>query len=75
MIDHKIFRKMHDNATTFQFNEPRTIHRHDSLPPFVEPSQEPSDLIYLLMQPDIHGFYLTEKKWSEFISLFDEHRD
>lgn len=63
MIDHKIYRKMHEYAQTFQFERPKTTHPFDRMPAYLSAEQEPSDIDFLLMPPDIHGFYLNEKKW------------
>ena len=70
MIDHKIYRKMHEQSISFQFKRPDTTYRYDRMPASADVDQIPSDIIFLLMPPDVHGFYLTEKKW---IKLFIEH--
>lgn len=69
MIDHKIYRKMHQYAHAFQFERPTTTYPFDRMPAYLSAEQEPSDTSFLLMPPDIHGFYLNEKKW---IQLFVE---
>ena len=63
MIDHTTYRKMHAYSPAFQFEKPRTTYAFDRLPPYLRYDQTPSDRDVLLMPPDIHGFYLNEKKW------------
>ena len=63
MIDHKIYRKMHENAQAFNFEKPATTHPLDHMPAYLSAEQEASDMFFPLMAPDIHGFYLNEKKW------------
>jgi SpoVK/Ycf46/Vps4 family AAA+-type ATPase len=63
MIDHTIYRKMHNNALAFNFTKPETTHLFDHMPAFVTLEEEPSTDTLLLLPPDIHGFYLNEKKW------------
>jgi SpoVK/Ycf46/Vps4 family AAA+-type ATPase len=67
MIDHKIYRKMHEHARAFTFDRPSRTHAFDRMPAYLSVAQEASDMFFLLMAPDIHGFYLNEKKW---IKLF-----
>lgn len=67
MIDHTIYRKMHEFAQVFRFDRPTTTHPFDRMPAYLSADQEPSEISFLLMPPDIHGFYLNEKKW---IKLF-----
>ena len=69
MIDHKVYRKMHEYAKAFHFDRPDTTHRFDQMPAYLSVEQEPSATSFLLLPPDIHGFYLNEKKW---IQLFVE---
>ncbi|KAF2103666.1 P-loop containing nucleoside triphosphate hydrolase protein [Rhizodiscina lignyota] len=40
------------------------------MPAYLSKEHEPSDVCFLLMAPDIHGFYLNEKKW---IKLYVEY--
>ena len=63
MIDHKIYRKMHEHAQAFIYEKPATTHPFDRMPAYLSVEQEPSETSLLLMPPDIHGFYLNEKKW------------
>ena len=67
MIDHKIYHKMHEHARAFTFEKPERTHPFDRMPASISTEQEPPDGAFLLMPPDIHGFYLNEKKW---IKLF-----
>lgn len=67
MIDHKIYHKMHQHSQAFQFAKPTTTHPFDRMPAYLGVEQEPSDISFLLMPPEVHGFYLNEKKW---IKLF-----
>ena len=67
MIDHSTYYKMHEFAKVFSFRRPSTTFTYDQLPAYLNADQEPSELSYLIMPPDIHGFYLSEKKW---IQLF-----
>ncbi len=70
MIDHRMYRKMHENALAFRFERPSTTYPFDRMPAYLSVEQDPQDMPFLLMPPDIHGFYLNEKKWSK---LFVEH--
>lgn len=63
MIDHRIYRKMHEYAAAFQFEKPTETYPFDRLPAYLSNEQKPSDESLLLLPPDIHGFYLNEKKW------------
>lgn len=63
MIDHSIYHKMHEFAKAFTFQKPPTTFPYDRLPAYLSIEQEPSEISFLLMSPDIHGFYLNEKKW------------
>ena len=63
MIDHKIYHKMHQYAQAFTFKRPTRTHLFDRWPAYLEVEQEPPYLSLLLMPPDVHGFYLNEKKW------------
>lgn len=63
MIDHKIYRKMHEHSEAFRFFVPHTTHAFDRLPAFLTAEQEPPDFCYDIMPPDIYGFYLNEKQW------------
>ncbi|PVH93720.1 P-loop containing nucleoside triphosphate hydrolase protein [Periconia macrospinosa] len=63
MIDHAIYRKMHENAFAFRFEKPGRTHSFDRMPAFLTLEQEPLVESLLLLPPDIHGFYLNEKKW------------
>lgn len=61
---------MHENALAFRFERPSTTYPFDRMPAYLSVEQDPQDMPFLLMPPDIHGFYLNEKKWSK---LFVEH--
>lgn len=63
MIDHKIYRKMHEHSPAFRFQKPQTTYAFDPFPAYLRTDQEPPDDAFLLMPPDIPGFYLNEKKW------------
>ncbi|KAL8741987.1 MAG: hypothetical protein Q9190_005468 [Brigantiaea leucoxantha] len=63
MIDHSTYRKMHESAKAFDFKKPQTTFAYDRLPAYLNTDQEPSEISFLLMPPDVHGFYLNEKKW------------
>lgn len=63
MIDHKIHHKMFQDSEAFRFARPTHTHLYDRLPAYLRAEQEPSDTSLLLMSPDVHGFYLNEKKW------------
>lgn len=63
MIDHGIYRKMHERALAFKFDKPKLTHSFDRLPAYLKIEQKPSDISILLLPPHIHGFYLNEKKW------------
>ncbi|KAL9087728.1 MAG: hypothetical protein Q9165_006495 [Trypethelium subeluteriae] len=65
--NHQIYRKMHENAQAFRFERPADTHPFDRMPPYLDVEQKPTDVCFYLMPPDIHGFYLNEKKW---IKLF-----
>ena len=67
MIDHTVYRKMHEYAQAFRFDRPTTTYAFDRMPAYLSADEEPSEMSFLLMSPDIHGFYLSEKKW---IKLF-----
>ncbi|KAF2239766.1 P-loop containing nucleoside triphosphate hydrolase protein [Viridothelium virens] len=67
MIDHQIYRKMHEHAQAFRFEKPAETHPFDRMPPYLNIEQKPSRVCFYIMPPDIHGFYLNEKKW---IKLF-----
>lgn len=67
MVDNKVYKKMHENANTFQFTRPFPTHAFDRMPAYLNIEQQPSETSLLLMPSDIHGFYLNEKKW---IKLF-----
>ncbi|CAO2649162.1 Nn.00g101110.m01.CDS01 [Neocucurbitaria sp. VM-36] len=67
MIDHRMYRKMHESARAFQFNEVSIRYPFDRMALSLDNEQKPSDTSLLLLPPDIYGFYLNEKKW---ISLF-----
>ena len=63
MIDHKIYRKMHENARAFQFERPWTTYPFDRMAASLSIEQDPSQTYLNLLPPDIYGFYLNEKKW------------
>ena len=67
MIDNKTYRKMHESAQAFNFLKVETTRAFDRMPPYLTTDDEPSDTSLLLLPPEIHGFYLNEKKW---IKLF-----
>lgn len=67
MIDDRMYRKMHEIAKAFHFEKPSTTYPYDRLPAYLNVDQEAPDTVFFLMPPDIHGFYLNEKKW---IQLF-----
>lgn len=67
MIDNKVYKKMHEYSHTFLFNKTDITHEFDQMPIHLDIEQEPSETSLLPMPPDIHGFYLNEKKW---IKLF-----
>jgi hypothetical protein len=69
MIDHKIYHKMHENASAFRFKRPLVAYPFDRMPTYLSTEQEPSGTSILLLPPDIYGFYLNEKKW---VHLFVE---
>lgn len=56
---------MHENAKAFQFKKPERTFAYDRMPAYLTTEQEPSEICFLLMPPDIHGFYLNEKKWNQ----------
>jgi len=63
MIDHGIYRKMHEFAAAFKFDRPTTTYLFDRMPAYINVDQSPSATSLLLFSPVIHGFYLNEKKW------------
>ncbi|KAI4117399.1 MAG: hypothetical protein LQ345_002363 [Seirophora villosa] len=63
MVDHKIHKKMHENAKAFNFERPETTRALDRMPAYLDVDDEPSETSFLLLPPAIHGFYLNEKKW------------
>lgn len=63
MIDYTVYHKMHPYARAFVFQRPSTTHPFDRMPAYLSADQKPSDIDLLLLQPDMHGFYLNEKKW------------
>jgi hypothetical protein len=63
MIDHKIYHKMHEYATAFDFRRPTITHSFDRMPAYLSTGQHLSETEVLLLPPDIYGFYLNEKKW------------
>ena len=67
MVDHSIYRKMHEHARAFTFERPSKTHPFDRFAPYLNYDEEPSNDQLLLMPLDIHGFDLNEKKW---IQLF-----
>jgi SpoVK/Ycf46/Vps4 family AAA+-type ATPase len=58
---------MHPYADAFRFDRVVKHCQFDQLPDHLEVDESPSELCFLLMPPDIPGFYLNEKKW---IKLF-----
>ncbi|KAL8629316.1 hypothetical protein Q9189_004965 [Teloschistes chrysophthalmus] len=63
MIDHKMYLKMHEFAKAFLFDKPERTHSFDRLPAYLTVEAKPSEMSFLLMPPELHGFYLNEKKW------------
>lgn len=63
MIDHKTYRKMHSNASAFQFVETAATYPFDQFPEYLTTETKPSNKSLLLLPPDTYGFYLNEKKW------------
>lgn len=63
MIDHSIYRKMHPAALAFDFEKPMTTYPFDHMPASLILEQNPPADSLLLLPPDVHGFYLNEKKW------------
>jgi hypothetical protein len=64
MIDHKVYKKMHQYADAFTFDVAEANYLYDRRPSFVTNSYPRSNDVFLLLPPDTYGFYLTEKKWS-----------
>ncbi|KAL9046326.1 MAG: hypothetical protein Q9214_000814 [Letrouitia sp. 1 TL-2023] len=70
MIDHQMYRKMHEHARAFYFERPNKTRPFDRMPASLSIEQKPSEMDYLLMPTETHGFYLNEKKW---IKIFVEN--
>jgi hypothetical protein len=69
MIDHQIYRKMHQRADGFTFESPSTQYQYDRRPDTISKTASAPQDVFLLLPPDTYGFYLTEKKWSEFVTI------
>lgn len=69
MIDLSMYKKMHEHAIAFAFRSPQDVYPLDHLPTYLSIEQHSTETDLLLMPPEIHGFYLNEKKW---IQLFVE---
>ena len=61
---------MHPYAEAFRFIKALKLRKFDQFPTYLKLDDSLSDVCFLLMPPDIHGFYLNEKKW---IKLFVDH--
>ena len=73
MIDHQTYRKMHQYAEAFKFDIATTYHL-DPRPPYLSREADPTTDIFTLLPPDTHGFYFTEKKWSELPAMLSSGR-
>ncbi|KAK3175194.1 hypothetical protein OEA41_002440 [Lepraria neglecta] len=62
MIDHRTFHRIHPDSKAFRFDKPDRL-PFDPRPPYVSLEAAGSQDLYLLLPPDTHGFYFTEKKW------------
>ena len=55
---------MHPSSEAFRFDNPDRL-PFDPRSPYMSLEAAGSEDLYLLLPPDTHGFYFTEKKWSK----------
>lgn len=64
MIDYRTYRKFHSTAAAFSFSH-SVQDVYDKWPAFIDNTSNPSDENLMLLPPEIHGFFLKDKRWGE----------
>ena len=72
MIDYQTYRKFHSTASPFAFSSAaKTLYDH--WPESISNTKTLTDDQLMLLPPDIHGFFLKEKRWGKRTRRFSLH--
>ena len=64
MIDYQTYRKFHSTASAFAFSHTAKA-LYDQWPDSISNTKTLSEDNLMLLPPDIHGFFLKEKRWGK----------
>ena len=64
MIDYQTYRKFHGAATAFSFSRSAKA-LYDRWPESISNNSYLSEDNFMLLPPEIHGFFLKDKRWGE----------
>ena len=63
MVDYTTYKRMHPTSDAFSFDKSASLLLFDPRPLRVSRDATDDGDISMLLPPDVHGFYFTEKKW------------